>query len=127
MTTPRLSLCFLQEIEDLEFRQYAFVDESIFNEIQKIDYETLVPSNEIVSITFTFFDSNKVEFDDLCSEVELNNKDDIHLIPKECFNSFGEISAKIQEKYNIKSYGLTVVKIYELAAEAIGVDLKNKV
>lgn len=106
----------VSEIEDGEYREYAHIDETRFEELDKMEYSVIQPTNEVVDMSFTFYDVAKVAFDDLCTEIESRDAyEELVLLPKDTLDRFNETAAKIQKKYQIKSLGLTVMKMIELA------------
>ena len=113
----------VSEIEDGEYREYAHIDESRFEELDKVDYSVIQPTNEVVNMSFTFYDVAKVAFDDLCTEIDSRDAyESLVVLPKDYLDKFNEMAAKIQKKYQIKALGLTVMQMVELAKVQIDGD-----
>lgn len=113
----------VNEIQDAALREYAAVDESDFESLTNVSYDIVQPSNDIVSMNLTFFDSDMEDIKQLCQEIEDSGKiENTVLMPKEKLEDFLKISAEIQKKYSIKAIGLTVVKMAELAREQLGIE-----
>lgn len=113
----------VNEIQDAALREYAAIDESDFESLSNVSYDIVQPSNDIVSMNLTFFDSDMEDIKQLCQEIEDSGKiEDTVLMPKEKLEDFLRISAEIQKKYSIKAIGLTVAKMAELAREQLGIE-----
>jgi hypothetical protein len=119
----------VEEIQSAEYKEYAYVDESQFAEIGNFEYDIASPTNEIVHMTFTFFDIQKVSFDKLAGELDLMSEKEqanTHILPKAQMAVFNEVVGKVQEKFKIKSYGLAVAKMVELVGGMLNGKDKNK-
>lgn len=108
----------VDEITSADYKEYAHIDESVFDELDSVDFDIIQPTNEVVTVTFTFFDVDKVNFGSLCEELDAytpQQLESLSLFPIEKFKEFNKIVGSVQEKYKVKSYGLAVSKIMELA------------
>lgn len=110
----------MNEITDVGLKEYAGIDESIFSELEKFDYDIVQPTNDIVFMNFTFFDSDYDDLENLMKEIEENgNIENNVLIPKENYDMFNKTVSAIQNKYKLKAYGLTIVKMMQLATKQL--------
>lgn len=115
----------VDEITDLDYREYAHIDEAMFDELDKMDYSVIQPTNEVITITFSFFDTAKVDFDRIAKELDTISEKDLentHLFPKEQFHIFNEVIGQVQERYRLKSYGLGIMRMVELVKELMDKD-----
>lgn len=117
----------VDEITSADYKEYAHIDESVFEELGKYDYDIIQPTNEVVSITFTFFDTAKANYDKVLEELDTMTDDQIEnltLLPKDNMHVFNEIVGKVQEKYRIKSYGLAIARMVEIVKSSLESDGK---
>jgi len=107
----------VNEITDLNLKEYAHIDESAFEHLDKINYDIIQPDNDIVRINLIFYEHIKADFDKLIQELETftpKELENFHLLPKAQFKNFNYVLGKVQEKYKIKSAGIAVMKMVEI-------------
>lgn len=110
----------MEEIENVDYKSYTGVDESQFAESSKFDYDIIQPTNEIVNMNFTFFDADKTKLEKVIMEIEENgNIEETILIPLQVYEKFQGVVTDVQKKYGIKAYGMSVVKMMELAQKQL--------
>lgn len=112
----------LDEITSADYKQYAHIDESIFEELGSFDYDIIQPTNEVVTMSFTFFDTQKADFDRVVEELDTYTPEQLentHLLPKEVLQNFNEVVSAVQKKYRVKSYGFAILKMVELVKKEL--------
>lgn len=110
----------MDEIVSLDYKQYAHIDESIFDEINSFDYDVIQPTNEVVNVNFVFFDQDKESMDELFEELySIDDIENTYMVPIKEFDNFNAALSKIKMRYGVKSVGLGVVKMIELAKKQL--------
>ncbi len=107
----------LDEITDVALKEYAHISNEILDSVKDIDYTIEMPNNEIVPVTLMFIDTNKVAFDRIMEELENYSSRELEnmtLMDSETLQKLNDITAKIGQKYKIKSQALSICKMLEL-------------
>ncbi len=107
----------VNEIKSIEYKEYAHIDESMFEELDNYNYDIVQPNNEVINVSFTFFDVNKTSFDTLVEELDTYTPDELentYLLPKSELIKFNKVVSKVQDKFKIKAYGLSILKMVEI-------------
>ncbi len=107
----------LDEITDVALKEYAHISNEILDSVKDIDYTIEMPNNEIVPVTLMFIDTNKVAFDRIMEELENYSPRELEnmtLMDSETLQKLNDITAKVGQKYKIKSQALSICKMLEL-------------
>ena len=116
----------MDRINSVEYKTYTGVDETKFAELSKFDYDIIQPTNDIVNMNFTFFDSDVSKLEEIVQEIEENgNIENTVPLPMKVYERFQKTMAEIQVKYSVKAYGLSVVKMMELAKKQLDYEKEN--
>jgi len=117
----------LDRINSVDYKTYTGVDESKFAELDKFEYDIVQPTNDIVTMNFTFVDSDLSTFEEIIDEIEVNGDiENTVLMPKEVYEKFQKTISKVQTQFNFKAYGLSVIKMMELARKQLDYESKEK-
>lgn len=112
----------VESINSMEYKEFAFINEEDFEELDRIRYEMLNPMNATVMYTFAFFESSAEAFESLKREINLlpsSAQPNVELAPRWILKDFNEIVSKIQQEFGLKSTGLAIVKMVELASRQL--------
>lgn len=111
-----------EEIQSAEMQQYAFIDNSVFQELENMDVVIVQPTNEFISIGIMFFDAEFSKFEDIVAEVEAvqSNSEVVIPMPKESHEKFTDVISRIKSDYDIKDYGAALIKMAYIADSLIG-------
>lgn len=114
----------VDEIQNTDYKEYAHIDESVFEELNSYDYNVIQPKHDVVGFNFIFFDSDKDVLEEVLLAVEesMAKDEEVILFPKAALENFQKIVSEVQKKHNIKSFGITVLKMAEIAGQSV---LKN--
>lgn len=110
----------LDEITDVALKEYAHISNEVLDAVNDIDYTIEMPNNEIVPVTLMFIDSSKIEFDKLMDELENYSEREIesmHIMDISTLQQLNDITAKVGQRYKIKSQALSICKMIEIVKE----------
>jgi len=96
----------LDEITDVALKEYAHISNEVLENVKDISYSVEMPSNEIIPVTFMFLSTQKLLFDKLMDVLANYTEREIEgmtLLDMETLKRLNEVSAKVSEKYKIKS------------------------
>jgi hypothetical protein len=118
-----------EEIKSVELQDYAFIDNSVFDELEKMDITIVQPTNEFISIGLMFFDAEFSKFEDIVQEIKISAKANELVIPmpKKDHKKFSEVVTKLKSDYNIKDYGAALIKMAYLADSVIGKNEESEI
>lgn len=111
----------VDEIQNTDYKEYAHIDESVFEKLDSYDYSIIQPKHDVVGFNFIFFDSDKDVLEEVLAAVEesMDKDEEVVLFPKAALENFQKIVSEIQKKHNIKSFGITVLKMAEIAGQSL--------
>jgi hypothetical protein len=109
------------EIEEAGLKNYAFIDNSIFDEMQEVSMQIVQPTNEFITIGLMFFDSELSKFEDIIEEIAIAKQgaEVVIPMPKQLYESFTEVVSRIKAEHDIKDYGATLIKMASMASEVL--------
>jgi len=110
------------EIQSSEYKNYAFIDNSLFDEMEKMNIEIVQPVNEFISISLMFFDAEFSKFESIVQEVRLldSNSEVLIPMPMQNYEMFTDVISKIKEEFGIKDYGATLIKMASIVEGVLG-------
>jgi len=112
----------LDEITDVALKEYAHISNEVLENVKDISYSVEMPSNEIIPVTFMFLSTQKLLFDKLMDVLANYTEREIEgmtLLDMETLKRLNEVSAKVSEKYKIKSQALSICKMLEIVNDLI--------
>jgi hypothetical protein len=111
-----------EEIQNSEYKNYAFIDNSLFDEMEKMSIEIVQPVNEFISISLMFFDAEFSKFEDILQEVKVldSTSEVIIPLPMQDYTKFTDVISMIKEEYGIKDYGATLIKMASIVEGLLG-------
>lgn len=111
----------VDEIQNTDYKEYAHIDESVFEELDSYDYSVIQPKHDVVGFNFIFFDSDKDVLEEVLLAVEesIGKDEEVVLFPKASLEGFQKIVSEVQKKFTIKSFGNTVLKMAEIAGQSV--------
>lgn len=115
----------MDEIEDLSYKEYAFVDESTFDQLESVKFSILEPSNETLLYTFAFFNEDASDFESLKNTIDNLSASDIerlNILPESSLEMFNDVIVKVQRHYKIKSSAISVIKMMQLAKKQLEIE-----
>lgn len=109
------------EIAENGYKEYSFIDTSVFDELDKIDVDIVQPSNEFINIAFTFFEPEISKFEDIVMELRNTTaRSEITIpMPKAQYEIFTKTVSNLKKEFDIKDYGATIILMAELAQKFI--------
>jgi hypothetical protein len=119
----------VEEIANTDYKEYAHIDETIFEELDKFDYDIIQPKNEVVTVSLVFYDNIKADFDAIVEELDTFTEGDLentHILPKAALQGFNEVVGMVQSKYRVKSQGMAVMKMVEIVKAQLAGDENAK-
>lgn len=114
---PEILKELLEEITDIAMKEYAHISNEILDAVKDVDYVIDMPNNEIVPVTLMFVDTNKLKFDELMETLDTLTPRELEnttLVNIETLKKLNDITAKVGQKYKIKSQALAICKMVEL-------------
>lgn len=114
---PEILRQLLDEIQDVAMKEYAHISNEILDAVKDVDYVIDMPNNEIVPVTLMFVDTNKLKFDELMETLDTLTPRELEnttLVNIETLKKLNDITAKVGQKYKIKSQALAICKMVEL-------------
>ena len=111
-----------EEIKSVEFQNYSFIDNSLFEEIESMNIEIVQPTNEFITVSLMFFNAEFSKFEDILNEVKIAQKSSEIIIPMpmQQYEKFSDVVSQIKNDYDIKDYGATLIKMAYITDDVIG-------
>ncbi len=110
----------MDEITDAAYKQYAFVQKQLMEDIGKIDYSVSLPNNDVVPVIFMFTSVQKNNYENVLKKLESfsrTEQESTTLLDISLLKKLNDLTSRVGQKYKIKSQALNICKMMEIVEE----------